>query len=512
MFCPQCGKQTFETSNFCVFCGSPRAPEIGPPGPSRQPKSRKWLALALGLIILMFIYALNSGPSRDPVQFSQNGADDKNDTAASKDSNEPAVDNRYAHFNNGTHIVGRDIQAGTYRTRSASSGCYYARLSGFSGSLDQILSNENTDSPAVVTIESTDKGFNSARCATWTQDLSAITTSRVAFSDGIYIVGTDITPGTYRSIGQTGCYFARLRGFSGAMDDVLANENSDGPAAVTIEKTDEGFMSHRCGSWTTALEQPNLTPRYLSGDVTIDLPKAENDFGTPKILKTLYGNYDSESQTALWENVTVPNRRDLSNFPNVSRGMTSVVFDAAYRESGIDKQFVITSTKPTGQSYDCHVCLPLLGAAVFSKRGNQWFVESEEKYLILGAPFGRRPKCLLARIGPQKYGVVLEYTDMAQGFETEWIVLLTAKEKTIKPAITLTTRQYPNDALCSHAKESDESCIHYSVDYQFIVGSNPVYFDILTTKKVGTGENGKNASSKTFSFAGDKYVPLAATP
>jgi hypothetical protein len=64
--------------------------------------------------------------------------------------------------------VGTDIQPGTYRTRSASSGCYWERLSGFGGSMGEILANENTDGPAVVTIASSDKGFKSQGCGTWT--------------------------------------------------------------------------------------------------------------------------------------------------------------------------------------------------------------------------------------------------------------------------------------------------------------------------------------------------------
>ncbi|HEV7236813.1 MAG TPA: hypothetical protein VGN15_11560 [Ktedonobacteraceae bacterium] len=45
----------------------------------------------------------------------------------------------FASFGDGTYQVGKDIQPGTYRTRSASSNCYYERLKGFSGGIDDIL-------------------------------------------------------------------------------------------------------------------------------------------------------------------------------------------------------------------------------------------------------------------------------------------------------------------------------------------------------------------------------------
>jgi len=154
------------------------------------------------------------------------------------------------HFGDGNHIVGTDIQPGTYRTRKASSGCYYSRLNGFGGSLSEIISNENTDAPAVITIATTDKGFKSTRCGTWTQDLSAITSDQTAFGDGIFIIGTDIQAGTYKSSGSNSCYYSRLRGFSGSLGDIISNENTDSSAVVTIASSDKGFKSTRCGTWT----------------------------------------------------------------------------------------------------------------------------------------------------------------------------------------------------------------------------------------------------------------------
>lgn len=153
------------------------------------------------------------------------------------------------HFNDGTYIIGKDVQPGTYRTRKASDNCYYSRLSGLGGTLGEIISNENTSYPAVITIEATDKAFKSTRCGTWTKDLSAITQSKTSFLDGIYIVGTDVEPGTYQNSGQNSCYYSRLRGFSGSLGEIISNENTDSKAIVTISLTDKGFKSSRCGTW-----------------------------------------------------------------------------------------------------------------------------------------------------------------------------------------------------------------------------------------------------------------------
>jgi hypothetical protein len=68
--------------------------------------------------------------------------------------------------------------------------------------------------------------------------------------DGQYAVPAEVKPGTYRAPNPGGdCYWARLKGFSGDLDDVLANGNPTGPARVAIAATDKGFESARCGGW-----------------------------------------------------------------------------------------------------------------------------------------------------------------------------------------------------------------------------------------------------------------------
>ncbi|HOX10816.1 MAG TPA: hypothetical protein P5323_04050 [Candidatus Moranbacteria bacterium] len=233
-------------------------------------KGKIRLVFGLSTIAFFILFGMISDtkhplPKNQEVSTSQNNAQSANsqekkvetkqlsaEEIAKKEAEDKAKQEALAkpHFNDGNYEVGTDIQPGTYRTRKGSSGCYYARLKGFSGSLGDIISNENTYYPAVVTIESTDKGFKSSGCGTWTQDLSAITTEQTTFNDGIFIVGTDILPGTYKSSGSDGCYYSRLKGFTGSLGNIIANENTDTSAIVTISSTDKGFKSSGCGTWT----------------------------------------------------------------------------------------------------------------------------------------------------------------------------------------------------------------------------------------------------------------------
>lgn len=154
-----------------------------------------------------------------------------------------------ASFRDGTYIVGQDIPPGTYRNRAAAR-CYWERLKGFGGGLDDILANSISPGPAIVTILPTDKGFHSSTCGVFTQDLSAITASPASpFGDGTYIVNVDVAPGRWRSDGAGTCYWARLSSFTGR-DDIIANSIAKGPSIVEISPGDRGFNSSGCGTWT----------------------------------------------------------------------------------------------------------------------------------------------------------------------------------------------------------------------------------------------------------------------
>jgi hypothetical protein len=238
-----------------VVAAALRGPRTSVSRPATGARVReKWIGASVAVFLLLlglasllktghplennpFVQGTPSTPSATTSELAQ-GSHAKNAAAA------------YPHFSDGIHVVGQDVSPGTYRTRVGSPGCYYARLAGFDGTSEDIISNENTDAPAVVTISPADKGFESHGCGIWTEDLSPITSSRTTFRDGIYIVGTDIRPGTYRSTGGQGCYYARLSGFGGVTDEVIANENTDSPAVVSISATDAGFKSAGCGIWT----------------------------------------------------------------------------------------------------------------------------------------------------------------------------------------------------------------------------------------------------------------------
>ena len=67
--------------------------------------------------------------------------------------------------------------------------------------------------------------------------------------DGTFIVGEDIEPGTYKSKGQDGCYWERLSGLGGGIDDIIANDNASGLVSVEVLPSDRALQLSGCADF-----------------------------------------------------------------------------------------------------------------------------------------------------------------------------------------------------------------------------------------------------------------------
>ena len=61
----------------------------------------------------------------------------------------------------------------------------------------------------------------------------------------------DIAPGKYKTTGTDGygCYYARLMQNDGSLSDILNNGFVQGPATVTLKRSDGYFETSGCQDW-----------------------------------------------------------------------------------------------------------------------------------------------------------------------------------------------------------------------------------------------------------------------
>ena len=145
-------------------------------------------------------------------------------------------------------LVGRDIEPGRY-VATGFEFCYWERLSGLSGELDDVITNDIPNFRSIVEIVPTDVAFDSVDCGGWTLYLPAGTVS--TFTDGDWVVGQDVVPGQYTAEPtDDACYWERATGFAHSSDEIIANDIPRGRAIVEIEVSDVRFSSRGCGTWT----------------------------------------------------------------------------------------------------------------------------------------------------------------------------------------------------------------------------------------------------------------------
>jgi hypothetical protein len=172
-------------------------------------------------------------------------------TAGGRDEPEPATttttEGPAATFGPGLHEVGqRGIRPGVYVTSSEL--CSWERR----GSNGELVATDTGSGQVLVDVRTTDASFSSAPgCGTWQafDEDGGPGTALSSFGPGTFAVGAQVAPGRWRSDGGDLCYWERLRGLGGGLDELVASAGVPGPTEVVVSPPDVAFSSFGCGTW-----------------------------------------------------------------------------------------------------------------------------------------------------------------------------------------------------------------------------------------------------------------------
>ncbi len=218
--------------------------------------------VALGAVVgVVVIGAMSANANKEATK---NDADTGSSASAGQHSGHKSgsgakarADKKPAFSGDGSYVVGKDIQPGTYRTTGNTDGmCYWERAKDASGEADSLIANDNVTGTSYVTVKATDKLFKSNGCKDWEavakKATGTPTSSSINGDGGMYRVGVDIAPGTYRSAGNTDdqCYWERDKDALHGLESIAANDNASGSAVVTISASDAYFKTTGCKDWT----------------------------------------------------------------------------------------------------------------------------------------------------------------------------------------------------------------------------------------------------------------------
>jgi hypothetical protein len=167
-----------------------------------------------------------------------------------------------AGFGAGVWELGTEIPPGTYVTTVPAGVldlCYWARLSGFSGDIDELIANGTLAAGARgrVTVVDGDTGVEFSGDCHWVgADEAGPADPGSPIGAGVWAVDEEVQPGTYTATAPEGememCYWARLAGFSGEAEDLVANNVIEAGARgrVEISGSDAGVEFSGGCLWT----------------------------------------------------------------------------------------------------------------------------------------------------------------------------------------------------------------------------------------------------------------------
>jgi hypothetical protein len=219
--------------------------------------------IALGAVVgvvIIGVASTNGGSGGDGGSGKGSSASARHDSggghgaATQKATTKKTAKKKAAFAGDGDFRVGSDIKPGTYRTTGNSDGmCYWERAKDAKGEMGSILANDNVSGTSYVTVKATDKLFKSTGCNDWEAvgaKAGGTPATRLAGDGGMFGVGTDVAPGTYRSTGNAdGCYWERTKDAAHSLGSIIANNNVTGTAVVTISASDGYFKTTGCHDW-----------------------------------------------------------------------------------------------------------------------------------------------------------------------------------------------------------------------------------------------------------------------
>jgi hypothetical protein len=222
------------------------------------------------------------------------------------------------------------------------------------------------------------------------------------------------------------------------------------------------------------------------------LKRAKSDLAVPTDFKidsamfALFGNYDPKADSSRF---VIPQGFTFdfkgSQF-EIGDEIVQVPFWAStVVEDGIRKVVFLTYAVPKEsfgradndlKSFTCEACAPLIGAAVFARRGEKWEIEASSPVATRAGGLGDSPADIrIVRIGPQRIGIEVREASSKGGENTDWREILVPWKGGVNVALGIVTADN-NRGNCG--VEDELSCYSNRKKMYFIQGTNFDYFDI----------------------------------
>jgi hypothetical protein len=244
-------------------------------------------------------------------------------------------------------------------------------------------------------------------------------------------------------------------------------------------------------------------------------PGVEGTIDGPKALTFLYGSYDAKLKAAVWKVAKLP--PGIAEDTVLAEGDDALVTIGLAQtvKEGDEERFylgvVLTpKTGPGEEEFDCDTCEPMVGAAVFVKRGERWQLEANAPFVAKLGFHGGGPGMKLVAIGPNRHGILADTDWLAQGYSGTHISLWTVEQGEISERFSTGVAEASGGACSDDPKDELQPCFEHSLKVKYEPGPVADHYDISLHPDDPDWEydNEGRHGDLTFRFDGHKYVPV----
>ena len=254
---------------------------------------------------------------------------------------------------------------------------------------------------------------------------------------------------------------------------------------------------------------------------------AQQPLSREAALKQLYHDYDAATRTAQWECTSAQTQtKHIEGWPCLKEYATVSIAEllmAHVQEDGVAKVYLVASARPDSSpgGFDCHSCAPAIGAAVFAWQADHWVLQSSNPATGFHGGFGVPPDVDLATIGRERHGVLLAWSDGAQGYAWSNRALLVPVAEKVTETWGIQDEQDNQGAYDPADKLGDHVLYRSSAAFKFFPSDDngdgsKQYYDI---EVVSRGEDRQDLQhplkrenwTEVYRFSGSKYKLLRHT-
>jgi hypothetical protein len=167
----------------------------------------------------------------------------------------------------------------------------------------------------------------------------------------------------------------------------------------------------------------------------------------------------------------------------------TVIFDAAYTQAGHPRHVVVTAAvphrsdrpgRPGDDQFNCIMCRPVIGMAVFTRRLNTWLLEDANDAVDLAGGNGKAPAVKLVTLGTDLHGIRLESHTQADDFAGTRVSILIPWQEDVVRAFSEETA-YTNRNACGPESPLRDPCYSWQRTDSFVAVPGQDYDDLVLT-------------------------------